>query len=364
MEISSKYLCFIDIEATDNESNRKMIQFSGLKTTLEGEIVEEIDLMVNPEQDLSEYIINLLKIDNQKLQKYPNFFKIHQQIINFLIDSTIVTFGDFDYKFLNKSFKDINYDFNWPVLDCQYEIKKKSQISTNASLSNLFRILKGEVDKKYLHNALYDAYMLLVVYFAYINLDQQQLKKVVEYSQIVPRISNPKNLIFSKYDFNHIIKNNVNSKSILFITKLIINQFEYKVNKRKCFKKYIEEFQFQYNNQVYYFKNPYKMIKENTFSNIYKSELEIFLNKFINIMLNSAIFFSDCGKNNIQSVLEIIYEIYKKYFEIEYISLTYLAKKYKTKDIQILWSNFINMIEDCEENIKLIFKDYYDWNNN
>lgn len=362
MDFSSKYLSFIDIEATDDESNRKMIQFSGLKTTLEGDIIEEIDVMINPEQELSEYIINLLKIDNEKLQKFPNFYEVHELILNFLENSTIISFGDFDYKFLKKSFQDINLNFDFLYYDCQLEIKKASSVSTNASLSNLFRIIKGDVDKKYLHNALYDAYMLYVVFFEYKKITNEELKQIVEISQLVPRISNPKNLIFSKYDFQNIVKNKPNSKSIVFVTKLIINKFDIKINKKKVIRKYIEEFEFFYNNKSYSFKNPYKNMGENIYSNIYKYEINNFLNLFISIIKFSAIFFSDCGKNSIQYLLEIIYDIYKKYFEIEYISLTYLAKKIKSKDFHDLKTAFINIVNEQPEAIKLIFKDYYDRN--
>ena len=362
MTICSKYLSFIDIEATDDESDRKMIQFSGLKTTLDGDIIEEIDIMVNPEQELSEYIINLLKIDNEKLQKYPNFHEIHKQILSFLENSTIISFGDFDYKFLQKSFNDINYKFELPYYDCQLEIKNKSGVSTNASLSNLFRIWNRHIDKKYLHNALYDAYMLLIVYFKFQKLTTEQLKLDVEISQLVPRITNPKNSIFTKYDFQHIIKNNSNPHSIIFVTKLIVNKFEFKLNKKRIFKKYIEELEFVYNDEIYNFKNPYKNMGENIFSNIYKHDLQIFLNFFVSTLQHSSIFFSDCGKNNVQFLLEIIYEIYKKYYEIEYISLTYLAKKLKTKDIQVLWDNFKNIINNQSNEIQSIFKEYYDPN--
>lgn len=357
-----KYLSFIDIEATDDESNRKMIQFSGLKTTLDGDIIEEIDIMINPEQELSEYIINLLKLDNEKLQKYPTFLEIHKQILNFLENSTIISFGDFDYKFLKKAFNDINIDFHWSYYDCQLEIKKQSQVSTNASLSNLFRIINGNIDKKYLHNALYDAYMLFVVYFKYLKMTTDELKYAVEISQLVPRISNPKNTIFSKYDFQNIIKNTPSPHSQLFITKLIINKFEIKLNKKKIYKKYIDEIEFLYNDQLYNFKNPYMRMGENTYSNIYKQDLQNFLNFFISLLQHSALFFSDCGKNSIQCLLEIIYDIYKNYYEIEYISLTYLAKKSKTKDLNILRKNFNEIIKDIPDNIKSIFKEYYDWN--
>lgn len=362
MDFSSKYLSFIDIEATDDESNRKMIQFSGLKTTLDGDIIEEIDVMINPEQELSEYIINLLKIDNEKLQKFPNFYEVHELILHFLKNSTIISFGDFDYKFLKKAFQDINIDFDFLYYDCQLEIKKTSSISTNASLSNLFRVIKGDVDKKYLHNALYDAYMLYVVFFEYKKMTNEELKKIVEISQLVPRTSNPKNLIFSKHDFQNVIKNNPNSNSIVFVTKLIINKFDIKINKKKVIRKYIEEFEFFHNNKSYSFKNPYKSMGENIYSNIYKYEINNFLNLFISTIKISAIFFSDCGKSNIQYLLEIIYDIYKKYFEIEYISLTYLAKKIKSKDVYDLKTAFINIVNEQPKTIKQIFKDYYDRN--
>lgn len=364
MDFSSKYLSFIDIEATDDESNRKMIQFSGLKTTLDGDVVEEIDVMINPEQELSEYIINLLKIDNEKLQKFPNFYEVHELILNFLKNSTIISFGDFDYKFLKKAFQDINLEFDFLYYDCQLEIKKTSSISTNASLSNLFRIIKGDVDKKYLHNALYDAYMLYIVFFEYQKMTNEELKHIVEISQLVPRISNPKNLIFSKHDFQNITKNKPNCKSIIFVTKLIINKFEIKINKKRIIRKYIDEFEFFYNNKSYSFKNPYKNMGENIYSNIYKYEINNFLNLFIYPLKSSALFFSDCGKNNIQYLLEIIYDIYKKYYEIEYISLTYLAKKIKSKNFQDLKTGFTNIVNEQPERIKLIFKEYYDPNKN
>lgn len=362
MEIFSKYLTFIDIEATDDESDRKMIQFSGIKTTLNGDIIEEIDIMINPEQELSDYIINLLKLDNEKLQNYPNFNEIHKQILVFLENSTIISFGDFDYKFLKKAFRDIEYDFNWPYFDCQFEIKKESGISTNASLSNLFRIINGHIDKKYLHNALYDAYMLYVVYFEFKNMTNDELKFAVEISQLIPRISNPKNTIFSTYDFQHIIKNQPNSHSQLYVTKLVISYFETKINKRKVIRKYIDEIEFLHQNQLYYFKNPFVQMGENIYSNIYKNEIQSFLNFFISSLQHSSLFFSDCGKNSIQCLLEIIYDLYKNYYEIEYISLTYLAKKLKTKEIDQIMAKFNEIIMNLPIEIKNIFKEYYDSN--
>lgn len=91
---SNRDLVFIDIEATDDKHFQEMIQFSAIRKNLNGE-EKEFDQLLIPKKQLSNYIINLLKIDNDFLKKHgKQLDDCKNEIIDFIKDSIIVSFGD------------------------------------------------------------------------------------------------------------------------------------------------------------------------------------------------------------------------------------------------------------------------------
>lgn len=151
-------LTFIDIEATDRCKDRRLIQFSGYRFNYKTNKTDSIDIKVNPNQELSNQIINLLKTDNESLAQYPELDAVKNDIYNFVKDSVIISFGPFDYPFLKENLASVGIELNEPQFDLQLFIKKYTK--SEVALSNLHSLLNKSTNCKLQHDALYDASML------------------------------------------------------------------------------------------------------------------------------------------------------------------------------------------------------------
>ena len=80
-------------------------------------IIEEFSSLINPEQDIPEFIVRLTGITNKHVKNAPKFYEIAKKVIDFFEDSIFVAHNvSFDYGMFRSEFKTLGYDFRKPHL--------------------------------------------------------------------------------------------------------------------------------------------------------------------------------------------------------------------------------------------------------
>ena len=363
--LTDRTLTFIDIEATDKSKERKMIQFSGFRVETDNSI-KTIDIILNPEQELSNQIINLLKTDNETLSQYKTLNEEKENILEFLHDSVVVTFGAFDYPFLQNQFESVGINFDQEHFDLQKFLKQYSK--NEVSLSNLHSLIVTSTNIKMQHDALYDAQMLMEVYYKVLELPEETLSFDARLSHLLPRIAYPKHEIFSKKDFENPWENKPKDSVFpLIINELEIEHFDFKEknfandNKIKKVVHYLKHMQY------YIQKSGSETIKiEFNYRgdvgvytyDFYKDDAERFLRKFLENCGNRPIFFLSVNKAKIQSFTELIYDATKTYIKLNYINLNSIKKQIKNTDI---FQYYNSLLSNQSKFIQSKFKGFNTW---
>lgn len=325
--LDSHNLVFIDIEATDHKTERQIVQISGIRVNLDG-TTQELNLVINPKQPLSNYIVNLLKIDDIYLKNKPTLDNVEDQIANFINNSVVVTFGDFDRKMIQKYFAHKNLELKF--FDFQNYLKQFSK--NNVALLEMHKLISDDTTNVLQHDALYDAQMLKDLFYNLHHVDEEKLKCLCSVSHILPRSIRPKHKIFSKQDFfTNNWSNNPNSNDCLIINKLVIKQLTIKNKSVKHTVPYLEEIAYSY-----FTNNEWKNIQwKNNFIvgeyvyEIYLEQAKKILNKFLSISFDKPIFFNQCSKDKILNFVEVIYDATKQFPTLNFVNLNYINKKYK-----------------------------------
>lgn len=354
-QLKNYNLTFIDIEATDDKLDRRFIQFSGVKFDIEGNKIDELNVVINPKQPLTDYIINLLKTDDEYLKNKPTWEEVKYQIANFLNNTVMVTFGDFD---INITKRNIDLDiYNIKFFDFQMWLKKFSK--NNVGLLEIAKLIYNDVESSLQHNAFFDAYLLSDIFYVLKDMCPEDISNLALLSHIIPRNAMPKHKIFTANEFSNKWENKVDSHSEPFnVESLTIKSFTYKTRKAKHIIPYLQHF------KGYYFKDNRKKIiewtnkisvGEHTYE-LYLDNVERFFNMLLNIIHNKAVFFNECGKDKILSLVEVIYDATKKYVVLNFINLSYLNRRFKDSDgLKI----FNSIMKDTNEEIRNKFKGFY-----
>ena len=354
-QLENHNLTFIDIEATDDKYDRKFVQFSGVKFDKMGNKIDELNVVINPKQPLTDYIINLLKIDDEYLKNKPIWDEVKYQIANFLNNTVMVTFGDFD---INITKKNLDLDkYNIRFFDFQMWLKKFTK--NNVGLLEIAKLLYDDIESSFQHNALFDACLLSDIFYALKDTSPEYISHLALLSHIIPRRVVPKHKIFTTSEFSNKWENTINNKSKPFnIESLIIKSFSYKTKGAKHTIPYLYHF------KGYYFENGHKKIinwnnkisvGQHTYD-FYLDNAKKFLNMLLDIMKDKAVFFNDCGKDKITSFVEIIYDATKKYIALNFVNLSYLNRRFKDNNgLKI----FNTVMEETSEEIRVKFKGFY-----
>lgn len=354
-QLEGRNLTFVDIEATDDKLDRRFIQFSGVKFDSHGNKIDELNIVINPEQPLTEYIINLLKIDDEYLKDKPTWDEVKFDIGRFLDNTIMVTFGDFDINITMKHLNLIHYNIQF--FDFQSWLKQFS--SNNVGLLEISKLLYDDVESSFQHNALFDAYLLSDIFYTLKNKSPEEISHLALLSHIIPRRVIPKHKIFTAIEFSSKWENKITPHSSPFnIESLVIKSFTYKTRKAKHVVPYLCNF------KGYYVENGQKKfvnwrnkiaVGQHTYD-IYLDSAGRFFNMILSVAHNKAIFFNNCGKDKITSLVEIIYDATKKYVVLNFVNLSYLNRKFKDSDgLKI----FDQVMEETNDEIKSKFKGFY-----
>lgn len=100
----------VDLETTGLDyANEKIIEFAGLKL-VDGEIVDEFETLINPEQHIRHSSMNIHGITEEMVADAPKTADIFPKILEFMGDYPLVAHNSiFDHNFLNQTSKNL-YD--------------------------------------------------------------------------------------------------------------------------------------------------------------------------------------------------------------------------------------------------------------
>lgn len=152
----SKTYCVVDIEATGgNHKNGRIIEV-GIVKVVEGNMTDELSILINPEQAMDAYVSKLTGITDQDLVGAPLFKEVAEEIRAFLGDSIFVAHNaTFDYAYLRTELRNAGIEYASDQL-CTVDLSRKVFPDEEShSLGKICRSLGLEVTNR--HRALGDA---------------------------------------------------------------------------------------------------------------------------------------------------------------------------------------------------------------
>lgn len=112
-----KIFTIVDVETTGASPALGRIIEIGLLRVEHGEVVSTYKTLVNPEQDIPEFITGMTGIRESDVRGAPTFEYIADTLLEFFEGSTFVAHNAaFDYAFLKSEFKRLGYGFTLPRL--------------------------------------------------------------------------------------------------------------------------------------------------------------------------------------------------------------------------------------------------------
>lgn len=158
-----KDIVFLDIEA--DHKNGTLLQFGAIKYS-KGKYWK-VDWYSNPECKISSHVLDIIGRNKINIIKNSEDNKtVLLKIYKFIENSYFISFGDFDFNFLNNLFK--KHIGSVPdilgFIDIQAEWKKLFNMISSISLTDLADFFDIEYNHNLLHDAFIDAEILFKIY--------------------------------------------------------------------------------------------------------------------------------------------------------------------------------------------------------
>lgn len=216
-----KDLVFVDIEA--NMKPKRLVQFGAIKVK-QDQSIEEYNIFSNPKCKLTERIKSMLANNLENIKNAQDNIRSLKDIYNILDGCILVSYGSFDYDFLNfLSKKLLKKKLNVTFIDLQEEWKKISYSKNPISLTGLARLLGVEYEENKLHDGLYDARILYNIFFKWKEMPKSdiwniifkyKLSYVTETSLKQNKSNQSSKTIDNKININGFVFLNINFKKI------------------------------------------------------------------------------------------------------------------------------------------------------
>ncbi|MCV3743873.1 hypothetical protein OF377_03230 [Ureaplasma sp. ES3154-GEN] len=193
------HLVFLDIEAT-GQRNADIIQISGIKLDLITHRKKEFNQKYYSSQPIPsrvQYLLNFKK-NFKNFDKYPLMNKTEaQKIYDFLLNSVIVVYGNFDEVLLRNLFTKYNLDHT-KLVYFDISLLFINHHKTTFNLNSLARILKINFSEYNTHSAQYDAWLLENVFFTLLQLPDRHWSDLEQLGLFYPKRSE----VFYVFDQN------------------------------------------------------------------------------------------------------------------------------------------------------------------
>lgn len=179
----------VDVETTGGSPFFSRIIEVGLLRVEHGEVIQEFQTLVNPGQEIPEFITKMTGISDADVAYAPTFADIAEELIEYFRNSIFVAHNaQFDYGFLREEFRRVGFGFITPRL-CTVRLSRTLfREHKHHDLSSIIERYGFEVEKR--HRAFDDAKVLWdFLQFLRINTPQDELGKI--FQKILVKI--PKN---------------------------------------------------------------------------------------------------------------------------------------------------------------------------
>lgn len=331
-------ICFVDIEANDIPE-KEIIQFAGLKQT------RSINLYIKPKHKISPYIQKFTKISNDFIIKFPEMTSQWKALAKFISAKIIVSFGNYDYWLLQKTFSQFSYQLDNKFFDLQDYIKLKTKISP--SLKAFANILDIKIDKNKFHDGFYDAKILKEIFASIKNFNDTQLLNAAFLSKVLEnqQVANLKLIKASQAKNSNILVNQIDSPNIcLRVEQLEIGTREFKSENIQWIKslKFIFIDYTRHVHKHYSFCFPNLNTKKSYLN--YKKQILSIFDTFLELLEFHPIVYFGVKSQTIKAFLNEVLIIKNTILKLKYASF------YKLKKLR----------RDLHSNIKNVWKLYSD----
>lgn len=155
--MSEVVFTIVDLEFTGGSPRRDKIMEVALVKYANGKIIDRFHSLVNPEKEISEFLLALVNFSEKRLRKAPVFEDIAEQIYDFTKDTVLVGFNiRLSYALLKSAFKPTPFRFQCPQLDLKMLIEQRFDTAANLeekpkskSLGGLCRYFGLKYDNSY-----------------------------------------------------------------------------------------------------------------------------------------------------------------------------------------------------------------------
>ena len=208
----------IDIETTGLDPKvDEIIEISALKVR-DNKIISEYSTLINPQQEINDFIINLTGITNEMVKDKPTIKNSLNDYFNFLDNDVIIGHNiNFDINFLyDNSIKYYDKPFENDYIDTLRLSRKYLSLENNKleTIANFFKI-----DYSGAHRSLKDCYITFSVYNELKKrLTDRKEKDNQQYKEILDNYHVPENNIFKNK--NICLKGVLHSYDFKFLTEI------------------------------------------------------------------------------------------------------------------------------------------------
>lgn len=192
----TKDVVFVDIEA--NDKPKRILQFGAVKLKTDG-ILEYANWFSNPKCKITKHVLKMVKKNLDKIENGISHVKIIKKIYKFLNNTVLISYGPFDYSFLDSMSQSIlKKKLNVEFIDLQNEWKKISMSKNVWALNKLALFFSINVEDEKLHDAFYDASTLYKIFVAWNNEDNKKIiknlyKHIINTEKVVKLSQNTQN---------------------------------------------------------------------------------------------------------------------------------------------------------------------------
>ena len=160
------YFSLIDLETTGLFKNDRIVEISIRKVDFQGNEIEHLNTLVNPERDVGPQSIH--KISALDVQNAPVFAELVGNILSIIDNSVLVghNINGFDIKFLSKEFEKAGLNFIYNEENTLDSLRFAKELKYPLKLEKLYKsIVKGSSIKKInFHKASEDTKALLNIF--------------------------------------------------------------------------------------------------------------------------------------------------------------------------------------------------------
>ena len=115
----------LDIETTGGKYNEEGITEIAIYRFDGQQVTDRFISLINPEQPIQPFVVNLTGINNEMLRNAPKFYEIAKRIVEITQDCILVAHNaKFDYRILRTEFRRLGFEYERKSL-CTVELSKK-----------------------------------------------------------------------------------------------------------------------------------------------------------------------------------------------------------------------------------------------